>query len=82
VKIYIGDYAYEVRKKPCLAGEDSARWAFMVYRITEAEDLLAYGEESLSQEHAVRNARQLIALYTELDRTNSDKQSGSNDARV
>ncbi len=82
VKSYIGNYVYEVRKEPCLDGKDSARWAFMVYKAAPTVELLAHGEDSLSQEHAERNARQLIALYIELDRTKSDKQSGSNDARV
>lgn len=80
VKSYIGNYAYEVRKEPCLDGKDSARWAFMVYKAAPTVELLAHGEDSLSQEHAERNARQLIALYMELDRTASTQQSGSNDA--
>ena len=82
VKSYIGNYAYEVRKEPCLDRKDSARWAFMVYKAMPTVELLAHGEDSLSQDHAERNARQLIALYIELDRTKSNKQSGSNDARM
>jgi hypothetical protein len=82
VKSYIGDYAYEVRKEPCLDGKDFARWAFMVYKAAPTVELLAHGEDSLSLDHAERNARQLIALYAELDRTKSNKQSGSNNARM
>lgn len=80
VKTYVGDYAYEVRKEPCLEGKNSAHWAFMVYKITPSEELLVHGEESLSQEHAERNARQLITLYVELDRMKSNPQSGYNNA--
>ena len=69
MKSYIGDYAYEVRKEPCLDRKGSVRWAFMVYKAVPTVELLAHGEDSLSQDHAERNARQLIALYTELDRT-------------
>ena len=80
VKSYIGDYAYEIRKEPCPDGK--AHWTFMVYKVAPTVELLAHGEESLSQDHAERNARQLIALYTELDRTKSNKQSGFNNARM
>ena len=78
VKTYIGDYAYEVRKE----GKDSGRWAFVVYKVTPSEELLSHGEDSLSQDHAERNARQLIALYAELDREKPNKKSGSNNARM
>ena len=81
VRIHIGDYAYEIRKEPCAEGANSAHWTFIVYKIVPDEELLTHGEDSPSQEHAVRNARQLIALYTELDRVKSDEQSGSNNAR-
>ena len=82
VKTYIGDYAFEVGRNLALRGKSSARWAFMVYKVTPTMELLAHGEESLSQDHAERNARQLIALYTELDRTKPGKQSGTNNARM
>lgn len=81
VRIHIGDYAYEIRKGHCAEGANSAYWTFLVYKIVPDEELLTHGEDSPSQEHAVRNARQLIALYTELDRVKSDEQSGSNNAR-
>ncbi len=82
MKTYVGDYAYEVRKEPCLGAGNSVHWAFMVYKIAPREELLVHGEESLSQEHAERNARQLIALYAELDRTKLNEQSGSSNARM
>lgn len=82
VRTYIGDYAYEVTSPPRAEGVDSARWNFVVYKVKPAEELLAHGEESLSQEHAARNARQIIALYIELDRVKSNELSGSNNARM
>lgn len=78
VRTHIGGYAYEVRKEElCAEGRTSAQWAFMVYKVAATEELIAHGEESLSQEHAERNARQLIALHIELDRQKSNERSNA-----
>lgn len=81
VRTHIGDYAYEVTKELCAETGTFAHWAYKVYRVTPNEELLAHGNDSPSQEHAERNARQLIALYLELDRTKSSELSGFNNAR-
>jgi hypothetical protein len=70
VRIRIGDYAYEVTKELCADTEPVAHWVYVVYKVTPIEELLAHGDDSPSQEHAERNARQLIVLYRELDRMN------------
>jgi hypothetical protein len=82
VKTHIGDYAYEVRKQLYGKTDAFAHWSFLVYKVTPSEKLLARGEDSVNQEHAERNARQLIALYVELDRMKSKELSGSNNARM
>lgn len=71
VRIHIGDYAYEVTKVLCPGAEDFARWAYNVYEARSNGAPLAHYEDSPSQEHAERNARQVIALYIELDRVRS-----------
>jgi hypothetical protein len=80
VRICIGDYAYEVTRELCAETGAFAHWAFKVYRVTPIEELLAHGDHSPSEEHAERNARQLIVLCTELDRMN--ELSGYNQARM
>jgi hypothetical protein len=82
VRTHIGDYAYDVRKELCAETEAFAHWAYMVYKVTPIEELLSHGEDSPSQEHAERNARQLIALHIEIDRIRSSELSGSNNARM
>ncbi len=70
MRIRIGEYEYEVIEVTNGVGAKMAaltRWAFIVYRVTSAEELIARGEGALSREHAERNARQLIELYIELD---------------
>ncbi len=81
VRTQIGGYAYEVRKELCAEERASTHWTFTVYKVAPpAQELLAHGEDSLTQEHAERNARQLIALYIELDRQKSNERS--NNARM
>jgi hypothetical protein len=74
VRTCIGDYAYEVVEKLCSETEVVAHWDYKVYKVTPDDELLAHGEDSPSREHAERNARQLIALYTEIDRMRSDER--------
>jgi hypothetical protein len=80
VRTRIGDYAYEVRREPRTERGDSAHWRFMVYKVAPTEELLTHGGDSLSEEHAVRNARQLVVLYIELDQMKLNERSGSNNA--
>ncbi len=68
VRTRTGDYAYEVTKELCARTEAVVRWGYVVYKVAPIEVLLSHGENSPSREHAERNARQLIALYIELDR--------------
>jgi hypothetical protein len=83
VRTRIGDYSYEIRTRPCADKEEAfAHWSFRVYRVVPAEELLASGGDSPNHEHAERNARQLIALYIELDRMKSHELSGSKNART
>jgi hypothetical protein len=81
VRTHIGDYAYEVTREFCAETGTFAQWAYLVYKATPLEKLLAHGEDSPSEEHAERNALQLIALYIELDRTKSSELSGYSNAR-
>ena len=68
VRAQVGDYAYEVTKGLCAETEAVVHWDYMVYKVMPTEVVLSHGENSLSQEHAERNARQIIALCLELDR--------------
>ncbi len=68
VRTRTGDYAYEVTKALCATTEAVVHWDYVVYKVAPIEVLLSHGEDSPSREHADRNARQLIALYIELDR--------------
>lgn len=68
MRIHVGDYAYEVTKVLCPGAEDVARWAYRVYGTGSNGALLAQYEDSPNQEHAERNARQVVALCLELDR--------------
>lgn len=65
---HIGAYKYEITKELGAGGNGFTRWSFTVYKTSPTEKLMARGEDSPTQEHAERNARQLIALYMELDR--------------
>jgi hypothetical protein len=75
MKIRIGDYAYEVKKECCAEIEADGHWSYKVYKITSIEVLLSHGEDSPDREHADRNARQIIALFTALDRMRSEELS-------
>jgi hypothetical protein len=75
MKSRIGDYAYEVTNELRAETEADRRWGYMVYRIMPVEVLLSHGEDSLDREHAERNARQIIALFTALDRMGSEELS-------
>jgi hypothetical protein len=68
VRTHTGDYAYEVTKELCARTEAVVHWDYMVYKVMPTEVVLSHGENSPSQEHAERNARQIIALCLELDR--------------
>ncbi len=68
VRTHRGDYGYKVSKALCVETEAVVHWNYMVYKVTPTEVLLSHGEDSPSRDHAERNARQLIALYIELDR--------------
>jgi hypothetical protein len=68
VRIRIGDYAYEVTKVVRPGTEAGAHWDYRIYRATPNGVLLVHGEDSPNLEHAERNARQVIALYIELDK--------------
>lgn len=73
VRTSIGNYAYDVRNELGVQSDGLARWFFMVYRLAPTEELVTIGESSPNQDHAERNARQVIALYAELDRMSSNE---------
>jgi hypothetical protein len=75
MKSRIGNYAYEVTNEPRAETDADGRWGYNVYRIMPIEVLLSHGEDSPNREHAERNARQIIELFTELDRIGSEKLS-------
>jgi hypothetical protein len=75
MKARIGDYAYEVTNELRAETEADGRWGYKVYRIMPVEVLLSHGEDSPDREHAERNARQIIALFTALDRMGSEELS-------
>jgi hypothetical protein len=75
MKSRIGDYAYEVTNELHADTEADGRWGYKVYRITSIEVLLSHGEDSPDREHADRNARQVIALFTALDQMGSEELS-------
>ncbi len=68
VRARVGEYAYEVTKSLWAETDAVVHWDYMVYKVMPTEVVLSHGENSPSQDHAERNARQIIALCLELDR--------------
>ena len=68
MRIHCGNYAYEVARVRDARTQVFTHWEFKVYQIRPYDKLLARGTNSPSEEHAKRNAEQIIACFTELDK--------------